>query len=242
MMRRTAACYATSKRPVTHPTTAYTSARTRRLTAFASNRSCSDEPHASHTMPPPWALMLAVVACAGDPKEPEPSSTGAGGTAAGQSAGGSGASVSGVGGTATGAAGGSGPAPADPCEAYPDRSSCAGAASARARMGTGTEVRRLLAATESPKYRAIFTTAYGAGLRIGEVRHPESQPQRPFSTQAIVLAHPSGRTRLCKVPIAPCRPAAAPRFAQAGVATLRPSRASSHAGRYSLRELEGGGM
>ena len=38
-------------------------------------------------------------------------------------------------------------------------------------MGTGTEVRRLLAATESPKYRAIFTTAYGAGLRIGEVRH-----------------------------------------------------------------------
>ena len=36
---------------------------------------------------------------------------------------------------------------------------------------TGTEVERLLAATESPKYRAIFTTAYGAGLRIGEVRH-----------------------------------------------------------------------
>lgn len=36
---------------------------------------------------------------------------------------------------------------------------------------TGTEVERLLAATESPKYRAIFTTTYGAGLRIGEVRH-----------------------------------------------------------------------
>jgi len=32
------------------------------------------------------------------------------------------------------------------------------------------EVERLLAATESPKYRAIFMAAYGAGLRIGEVR------------------------------------------------------------------------
>ena len=32
------------------------------------------------------------------------------------------------------------------------------------------EVERLLAATESAKYRAIFMTAYGAGLRIGEVR------------------------------------------------------------------------
>jgi site-specific recombinase XerD len=36
---------------------------------------------------------------------------------------------------------------------------------------TGGEVQRLLAATVSLKYRAIFTTAYGAGLRIGEVRH-----------------------------------------------------------------------
>jgi integrase/recombinase XerD len=32
------------------------------------------------------------------------------------------------------------------------------------------EVERLLSATDSPKYRAIFMTAYGAGLRIGEVR------------------------------------------------------------------------
>ncbi len=35
---------------------------------------------------------------------------------------------------------------------------------------SGTEMERLLAATESPKYRAIFATAYGSGLRIGEVR------------------------------------------------------------------------
>ena len=32
------------------------------------------------------------------------------------------------------------------------------------------EVERLLEATESPKYRAIFMAAYGAGMRIGEVR------------------------------------------------------------------------
>jgi len=34
---------------------------------------------------------------------------------------------------------------------------------------SGTEVARLLDATTSPKYRAIFMLAYGAGLRIGEV-------------------------------------------------------------------------
>lgn len=33
------------------------------------------------------------------------------------------------------------------------------------------EVQRLLDATESAKYRAIFMTAYGAGLRVGEVQH-----------------------------------------------------------------------
>jgi site-specific recombinase XerD len=32
---------------------------------------------------------------------------------------------------------------------------------------SGTEVARLLAATTSPKYRAIFMLAYGAGLRVG---------------------------------------------------------------------------
>ena len=34
---------------------------------------------------------------------------------------------------------------------------------------SGTEVERLLAATTSPKYRAIFMLAYGAGLRVGEI-------------------------------------------------------------------------
>ena len=34
---------------------------------------------------------------------------------------------------------------------------------------SGTEVERLLAATDSPKYYAIFTLAYGAGLRVGEI-------------------------------------------------------------------------
>jgi len=34
---------------------------------------------------------------------------------------------------------------------------------------SGSEVARLLAATESPKYRAIFMLAYGAGLRVGEI-------------------------------------------------------------------------
>lgn len=35
---------------------------------------------------------------------------------------------------------------------------------------SGSEVARLLDATESPKYRAIFMLAYGAGLRISEIR------------------------------------------------------------------------
>ncbi|HVW30266.1 MAG TPA: tyrosine-type recombinase/integrase [Polyangiaceae bacterium] len=34
---------------------------------------------------------------------------------------------------------------------------------------TGSEVERLLGAVQSIKYRAILTTAYGAGLRIEEV-------------------------------------------------------------------------
>jgi integrase/recombinase XerD len=34
---------------------------------------------------------------------------------------------------------------------------------------SGTEVERLLAATDSPKYRAIFMLAYGAGLRVAEI-------------------------------------------------------------------------
>ena len=36
---------------------------------------------------------------------------------------------------------------------------------------SGSEVTRLFAATESPKYRAIFMCCYGSGLRVGEVRH-----------------------------------------------------------------------
>jgi integrase/recombinase XerD len=34
---------------------------------------------------------------------------------------------------------------------------------------SGSEVSRLLAATTSLKYRAIFMLAYGAGLRVGEI-------------------------------------------------------------------------
>ena len=34
---------------------------------------------------------------------------------------------------------------------------------------SGTEIARVLAATTSPKYRAIFLLAYGAGLRVGEI-------------------------------------------------------------------------
>jgi site-specific recombinase XerD len=34
---------------------------------------------------------------------------------------------------------------------------------------SGSEVKRLLAATTSPKSRAIFLLAYGAGLRVSEV-------------------------------------------------------------------------
>jgi site-specific recombinase XerD len=34
---------------------------------------------------------------------------------------------------------------------------------------SGSEVVRLLAATDSPKYLAIFNLAYGAGLRLGEI-------------------------------------------------------------------------
>ncbi len=36
---------------------------------------------------------------------------------------------------------------------------------------SGSEIERLIAATESPMYRAIFMTAYGSGLRVSEVRH-----------------------------------------------------------------------
>ncbi len=36
---------------------------------------------------------------------------------------------------------------------------------------SGTELERLFAATESPMYRAIFMTTYGAGLRVSEVQH-----------------------------------------------------------------------
>jgi integrase/recombinase XerD len=34
---------------------------------------------------------------------------------------------------------------------------------------SGSEIARLLAATDAPKYRAIFNLAYGAGLRLGEI-------------------------------------------------------------------------
>src|ERR1035437_9141727 len=37
------------------------------------------------------------------------------------------------------------------------------------RILSGSEVAGLLAATDSPKYRAIFNLAYGAGLRVGEI-------------------------------------------------------------------------
>ena len=37
--------------------------------------------------------------------------------------------------------------------------------------GVGRRSLTLRRSLRSPKYRAIFTTTYGAGLRIGEVRH-----------------------------------------------------------------------
>src|SRR5262245_52529337 len=37
------------------------------------------------------------------------------------------------------------------------------------RVLSGTEIDQLLSSTQSLKYRAVFTVAYGAGLRIGEV-------------------------------------------------------------------------
>ncbi|MBN2576266.1 MAG: phage integrase N-terminal SAM-like domain-containing protein [Deltaproteobacteria bacterium] len=37
---------------------------------------------------------------------------------------------------------------------------------------SGSEIVRLLAATDSPKYRAIFMLAYGAGLRVSEITSP----------------------------------------------------------------------
>ena len=40
---------------------------------------------------------------------------------------------------------------------------------------SGTEVQRLLAATTSAKYRAIFMLAYGAGLRVGEITALETR-------------------------------------------------------------------
>lgn len=36
---------------------------------------------------------------------------------------------------------------------------------------SGSEIERLLACTRSAKYRAIFMLAYGAALRVGEIRH-----------------------------------------------------------------------
>jgi integrase len=46
---------------------------------------------------------------------------------------------------------------------------------------SGTEVERLLAATDSPKYHAIFMLAYGAGLRVAEItalQAPDIDSQR----------------------------------------------------------------
>lgn len=41
---------------------------------------------------------------------------------------------------------------------------------------SGTEVAKLIDATTSTKYRAIFMLAYGAGLRVGEVSELEIRP------------------------------------------------------------------
>jgi len=56
---------------------------------------------------------------------------------------------------------------------------------------SGTEVARLLAATTSLKYRAIFTLAYGAGLRVGEITTLETSD---IDSQRMLIRVREGKT------------------------------------------------
>ena len=56
---------------------------------------------------------------------------------------------------------------------------------------SGTEVLRLLAATTSPKYRAIFMLAYGAGLRVGEITTLETSD---IDSQRMLIRVRDGKT------------------------------------------------
>jgi integrase/recombinase XerD len=56
---------------------------------------------------------------------------------------------------------------------------------------SGSEVARLLDATDSPKYRAIFMLAYGAGLRIGEITALRACD---IDSERMLLRIPEGKT------------------------------------------------
>ncbi len=56
---------------------------------------------------------------------------------------------------------------------------------------SGTEVARLLAATTSLKYRAIFMLAYGAGLRVGEITTLETSD---IDSQRMLIRVRRGKT------------------------------------------------
>lgn len=56
---------------------------------------------------------------------------------------------------------------------------------------SGAEVEQLLAATTSPKYRAIFMLAYGAGLRVGEITTLETSD---LDSQRMLIRVRDGKT------------------------------------------------
>jgi site-specific recombinase XerD len=56
---------------------------------------------------------------------------------------------------------------------------------------SGSEVARLLDATESPKYRAIFMLAYGAGLRVSEIT---SLRACDIDSERMLIHVPEGKT------------------------------------------------
>jgi integrase/recombinase XerD len=56
---------------------------------------------------------------------------------------------------------------------------------------SGSEVARLLEATESPKYRAIFMLAYGAGLRVSEITALRASD---IDSERMLIHVPEGKT------------------------------------------------
>ncbi len=56
---------------------------------------------------------------------------------------------------------------------------------------SGSEVARVLEATTSPKYRAIFMLAYGAGLRIGEIT---ALTTGDIDSKRMLIRVPEGKT------------------------------------------------